>query len=33
LQIVRDQALAAQYTQNWNTHWQHSQSYVRQGVR
>jgi phosphatidylserine/phosphatidylglycerophosphate/cardiolipin synthase-like enzyme len=24
LLIVRDQALAAQYTQNWNAHWQHS---------
>jgi hypothetical protein len=33
LLIVRDQALAAQYTQNWDTHRQHSQSYVGRGVR
>jgi hypothetical protein len=32
LLIVRDQALAAQYTQNWDTHWQHSQSYVGLGA-
>jgi phosphatidylserine/phosphatidylglycerophosphate/cardiolipin synthase-like enzyme len=33
LLIVRDQALAAQYTQNWKAHWQHSQSHVVRGVR
>jgi phosphatidylserine/phosphatidylglycerophosphate/cardiolipin synthase-like enzyme len=33
LLIMRDQALAAQYTQNWETHRQHSQAYVGRGVR
>jgi phosphatidylserine/phosphatidylglycerophosphate/cardiolipin synthase-like enzyme len=33
LLIIRDQALAAQYTQNWETHRQHSQPYVGRGVR
>jgi phosphatidylserine/phosphatidylglycerophosphate/cardiolipin synthase-like enzyme len=31
--IIRDPALAAQYTQNWQAHAQHSQSYVGRGVR
>jgi phosphatidylserine/phosphatidylglycerophosphate/cardiolipin synthase-like enzyme len=31
--IIRDQALAAQYTQNWDAHGQHSQPYVGRGVR
>jgi phosphatidylserine/phosphatidylglycerophosphate/cardiolipin synthase-like enzyme len=31
--IIRDQALAAQYTQNWEAHRQHSQPYVGRGVR
>jgi phosphatidylserine/phosphatidylglycerophosphate/cardiolipin synthase-like enzyme len=31
--IIRDQALAAQYTQNWQAHAQHSQPYVGRGVR
>ena len=31
--IIRDQALAAQYTQNWQVHAQHSQPYVGRGVR
>jgi phosphatidylserine/phosphatidylglycerophosphate/cardiolipin synthase-like enzyme len=31
--IIRDQALAAQYTQNWDAHRQHSQPYVGRGVR
>jgi phosphatidylserine/phosphatidylglycerophosphate/cardiolipin synthase-like enzyme len=30
--IIRDQALAAQYTQNWQAHAQHSQPYVGRGV-
>jgi phosphatidylserine/phosphatidylglycerophosphate/cardiolipin synthase-like enzyme len=30
--IIRDQALAAQYTQNWQVHAQHSQPYVGRGV-
>jgi phosphatidylserine/phosphatidylglycerophosphate/cardiolipin synthase-like enzyme len=33
LLIIRDPALAAQYTQNWETHRQHSQPYVGRGVR
>jgi hypothetical protein len=30
--IIRDQALAAQYTQNWDAHRQPSQPYVGRGV-
>jgi phosphatidylserine/phosphatidylglycerophosphate/cardiolipin synthase-like enzyme len=30
--IIRDSALAAQYTQNWQAHAQHSQPYVGRGV-
>jgi phosphatidylserine/phosphatidylglycerophosphate/cardiolipin synthase-like enzyme len=33
LLIIRDPALAAQYTENWEAHRQHSQSYVGRGVR
>ena len=33
LLLIRDVALAAQYTQNWETHRQHSQPYVGPGVR
>jgi phosphatidylserine/phosphatidylglycerophosphate/cardiolipin synthase-like enzyme len=33
LLIIRDKALAAQYTQNWQAHAQHSQPYVGRGVR
>jgi phosphatidylserine/phosphatidylglycerophosphate/cardiolipin synthase-like enzyme len=33
LLIIRDPALAAQYTQNWEAHRQHSQPYVGRGVR
>jgi phosphatidylserine/phosphatidylglycerophosphate/cardiolipin synthase-like enzyme len=33
LLIIRDPALAAQYTQNWEVHRQHSQPYVGRGVR
>jgi phosphatidylserine/phosphatidylglycerophosphate/cardiolipin synthase-like enzyme len=33
LLIIRDPTLAAQYTQNWETHRQHSQPYVGRGVR
>jgi phosphatidylserine/phosphatidylglycerophosphate/cardiolipin synthase-like enzyme len=33
LLIIRDQALAAQYTQNWQMHALHSQPYVGRGVR
>jgi phosphatidylserine/phosphatidylglycerophosphate/cardiolipin synthase-like enzyme len=33
LLIIRDPALAALYTQNWDTHRQHSQPYVGRGVR
>jgi phosphatidylserine/phosphatidylglycerophosphate/cardiolipin synthase-like enzyme len=33
LLIIRDPALAAQYTQNWDTHRQHSQPYVGRVVR
>jgi phosphatidylserine/phosphatidylglycerophosphate/cardiolipin synthase-like enzyme len=31
--IIRDQAVAAQDTQNWDAHRQHSQAYVGRGVR
>jgi hypothetical protein len=31
--IIRDQALAAQYTQNWQAHAQHSQPYLGRGER
>jgi phosphatidylserine/phosphatidylglycerophosphate/cardiolipin synthase-like enzyme len=31
--IIRDRSLAAQYTQNWDAHRQHSQLYVGRGVR
>jgi phosphatidylserine/phosphatidylglycerophosphate/cardiolipin synthase-like enzyme len=33
LLIIRDPALAAQYTQNWEAHRPHSQPYVGRGVR
>jgi phosphatidylserine/phosphatidylglycerophosphate/cardiolipin synthase-like enzyme len=33
LVIIWDSTLAAQYTQNWETHRQHSQAYVGRGVR
>ena len=33
LLIIRGPALAAQYTQNWEAHRQHSQPYVGRGVR
>ena len=33
LLIIRDPALAKQYTQNWDAHRQHSQPYVGRGVR
>jgi phosphatidylserine/phosphatidylglycerophosphate/cardiolipin synthase-like enzyme len=33
LLIIRDPALAKQYTQNWETHRQHSQPYTGRGVR
>jgi hypothetical protein len=33
LLIIRDPAFAAQYTQNWKAHRQHSQPYVGRGVR
>jgi phosphatidylserine/phosphatidylglycerophosphate/cardiolipin synthase-like enzyme len=33
LLIIRDPALAAQYTQNWEAHRQHSQPYVGRGER
>jgi phosphatidylserine/phosphatidylglycerophosphate/cardiolipin synthase-like enzyme len=33
LLIIRDPALAAQYTQNWEVHRQHSQPYVGRVVR
>ena len=33
LLIIRVPALAAQYTQNWQAHAQHSQPYVGRGVR
>jgi phosphatidylserine/phosphatidylglycerophosphate/cardiolipin synthase-like enzyme len=32
LLLIRDPALAAQYTQNWEAHRQHSQPYVGRGV-
>jgi phosphatidylserine/phosphatidylglycerophosphate/cardiolipin synthase-like enzyme len=31
--IIRDKALAAQYTQNWDTHRRYRQPYVGRGVR
>jgi phosphatidylserine/phosphatidylglycerophosphate/cardiolipin synthase-like enzyme len=31
--IIRDQALAAQYAQDWQAHAQHSQPYIGRGVR
>jgi phosphatidylserine/phosphatidylglycerophosphate/cardiolipin synthase-like enzyme len=31
--IIRDQAVAAQYTQNWQAHAEHRQPYVGRGVR
>jgi phosphatidylserine/phosphatidylglycerophosphate/cardiolipin synthase-like enzyme len=33
LLMIKDQALAAQYTENWDAHRQHSQPYVGRGVR
>jgi phosphatidylserine/phosphatidylglycerophosphate/cardiolipin synthase-like enzyme len=33
LLVIRDLAVAAQYTQNWEAHRQHSQPYVGRGVR
>jgi phosphatidylserine/phosphatidylglycerophosphate/cardiolipin synthase-like enzyme len=33
LLIIRDPTLAAQYTQNWQAHAQHSQPYTGRGVR
>jgi phosphatidylserine/phosphatidylglycerophosphate/cardiolipin synthase-like enzyme len=33
LLMIRDPALAALYTQNWQGHAQHSQPYVGRGVR
>jgi phosphatidylserine/phosphatidylglycerophosphate/cardiolipin synthase-like enzyme len=33
LLILRDPALATQYTQNWEAHRQHSQPYIGRGVR
>ena len=33
LLIIRDQALAGQYTLNWESHRRHSQPYVGRGVR
>ena len=33
LPVIRDQALAAQYTQSWDAHRQHRQPYVGRGVR
>jgi phosphatidylserine/phosphatidylglycerophosphate/cardiolipin synthase-like enzyme len=33
LLIIRDPALAKQYTQNWDAHRQHSQPYIDRGVR
>jgi hypothetical protein len=31
--IIRDKALAARYSENWQTHAQHSQPYIGRGVR
>jgi hypothetical protein len=31
--LIRDPALAVQYTQSWQAHAQHSQPYVGRGVR
>jgi phosphatidylserine/phosphatidylglycerophosphate/cardiolipin synthase-like enzyme len=33
LVIIRDAAVAARYTQNWEMHRQHSQPYVGRGMR
>jgi hypothetical protein len=33
LLIIRDQALAAPYTHNWQAHAQHSQPYIGRGIR
>ena len=33
LLIIHDQALAMQYTRNWEAHRQHSQLYAGRGVR
>jgi phosphatidylserine/phosphatidylglycerophosphate/cardiolipin synthase-like enzyme len=33
LLVIQDKALAAQYTQNWDAHRQHSQPCVGRGVR
>jgi phosphatidylserine/phosphatidylglycerophosphate/cardiolipin synthase-like enzyme len=33
LLIIKDQALAARYTENWQAHRQHSQPYVGRGMR
>jgi hypothetical protein len=33
LLIIRDQALATQYIQNWQAHAPHSQPYLGRGVR
>jgi phosphatidylserine/phosphatidylglycerophosphate/cardiolipin synthase-like enzyme len=33
LPVIRDQALAAQYTQSWDAHRQHRQPYIGRGVR
>lgn len=33
LLIIKDTALAAQYTENWDAHRQHSQPYVGRGMR
>jgi hypothetical protein len=33
LLIIRDQALAMPYTQNWDAHRQHSQPYIEREVR
>ena len=32
LLVIRDPVLAAQYTQNWEAHGQHSQAYIGRGV-
>jgi hypothetical protein len=31
--LIRDKALAMQYTQNWDAHRQHTQPYAGRGVR
>jgi phosphatidylserine/phosphatidylglycerophosphate/cardiolipin synthase-like enzyme len=33
LPMIQDAAVAAQYTQSWETHRQHNQPYVARGVR